>query len=81
MNLNSLLVALLVAWKNYQDGRQNVIEKGDPTDPATGAVLTDAELAMLLQGDAQALVAKVDSLIAKHTPAVPATDNPNDNGG
>jgi hypothetical protein len=66
MNLNRLLMIGLLAWQEYQKARDAIAAAGDPTDPNTSAVLSDAELAQLLVGDAQALQDKVDALIAKH---------------
>ena len=66
LNLNNLLQALILLTGEYRKGRDQVIAKGDPTDPNTGAVKSDEELIALFKGEAGAAVDKIDALIKKH---------------
>ena len=66
MNLNNILQAVVLLVGEYRRGRDEVIAKGDPTDPNTGAVKSDEELIALFKGDAGAVVSKIDGMIDKH---------------
>jgi hypothetical protein len=66
VDLNKLLAAALILWQEYRQRRDELIAKGDPTDPNTGAVKTDAELIALFRGDVADFNTLVDGLLAKH---------------
>lgn len=70
INLENLLKVAVLAFGEYKKGRDAVIKAGDPTDPNTGAVKSDAELIELFSGDADAAVKKIDGLIGKHSGTV-----------
>jgi len=66
LDLNNLLQAVILLTGEYRKGRDQVIAKGDPTDPNTGAVKSDEELIALFKGEAVAVGSKIDVLIKKH---------------
>lgn len=84
VELAKLLTAGLMMLAEYRKGRDAVIAAGDPTDPNTGNLLTDAELIELLKLDGAGLTTKIDNLLAKHgaAPLPSPTDPPaGDSGG
>ena len=67
VNLGKLLAAGMLILGEYRKVRDAILAKGDPVDPQTGTLYTDAQLIAMFQQDAQSFVAHVDEIIAKHT--------------
>jgi hypothetical protein len=67
IDLNNLLKLAVIALGEYRKGRDAVIAAGDPTDPNTGTLKSDAELIALLKQDASAAVQQIDNLLDKHS--------------
>jgi hypothetical protein len=65
MQLSQILSAILILLAQYKKGRDENKKAGDPTDPNTGVVLSDQELADLMKARFQDVEAKANELLAK----------------